>query len=116
MAAELAQPGVEIIQEFRTVSPTILTPALPPCVVGVGKQIVDLLVDDGSGSSVLNDEAVIVLAAFFAATEATGAPPVYTGLDGLSLVVSLNNGPDVTVLFSDPWLISSSRASPPGPG
>ena len=102
MAAEIAQPGVEIIQEFRAVSPTILTPALVPCVVGVGKQVVELLVDDGSGSSVLNTDAVVTLPGFFVASAASGAPPVYTGLDGQKLVVALNNGPDVEVTFSAP--------------
>jgi hypothetical protein len=102
MAAELPQPGVEIIQEFRAVSPTILTPTLVPCVVGVGKQVVDLLVDDGSGSSVLNTDAVVTLPGYFEAIAGIGSPPAYLGLNGKALVLSINNGPDVTVTFSDP--------------
>jgi hypothetical protein len=111
MAAELAQPGVEIIQEFRAVSPTILTPALVPCVVGVGKQVVDLLVSTGSGDSVLNTDAVVTMPGFFVAKAAVGATPVYAGLDGLSLVLAINNGPDVTVLFSDPTAVGLTPAA-----
>ena len=103
MAAELAQPGVEVIQEFRTVSPTILTPRLVPAIVGVGKQIVDFLVDSGSGSSTINPQALISIPAFFIAKAAVGGPPaVYGGLDGLILAVSLNSGPTVSVTFADP--------------
>ena len=103
MAAELAQPGVEVIQEFRTVSPTILTPRLVPAIVGVGKQIIDFLVDSGSGSSTINPEALISIPAFFVARAAVGGPPaVYGGLDGLVLAVSLNSGPTVSVTFADP--------------
>lgn len=103
MAAELAQPGVEVIQEFRTVSPTILTPRLVPAIVGVGKQIVDFLVDSGSGSSTINPQALISIPAFFISAAAVGGPPaVYGGLNGLILAVSLNSGPTVSVTFADP--------------
>jgi len=102
MAAELPQPGVEIIQEFRSVTPTILTPTLVPCTVGVAKQIVDLLVDDGSGSSALNTDAIVTLPGAFVSLDGSGAPAVYGGLDGLFLAVSINNGPVVSTTFSDP--------------
>ncbi len=59
MAAELSRPGVEIIQEFQSSSPTIVTPTLVPCVIGVGKQLVELLVSYGSGGSSLNSDALI---------------------------------------------------------
>lgn len=111
MAAELPRPGVEIIQEFRAVTPTILTPTLVPCVVGVGKQIVDLLVDDGSGSSVLNSEALVSLQGFFVSTAGVGLPPVYGGLDTKSLVVSINNGPAITTTFADPGAVGLTPAS-----
>ena len=101
MAAELPQPGVEIIQEFRSVTPTILTPTLVPCVVGVAKQIVDLLVDDGSGSSTLNADAIVTMPGFFVSSPGVGDPPIYGGLDGLILAVSLNNGPPVSTTFVD---------------
>lgn len=101
MAAELPQPGVEIIQEFRSTSPTILTPTLVPCVVGVAKQIVDLLVDDGSGSSSLNTDAIVTLPGSFLSAPGAGDPAVYGDLNGLLLAVRLNNGPTVTTTFVD---------------
>ena len=102
MAAELPKPGVEVVQVIRTVTPSVVTPTLVPCVVGVAKQIVDLLTPDGSGTSQLNGDALIVLPAFFRAAAATGNPAVYSGLDGLDLVFSVNNGANVSVVFSDP--------------
>ncbi len=102
MAAELPRPGVEVVQVIRTVTPSVVTPTLVPCIVGVAKQIVDLLVPSGSGSSELNADALVVLPATILAAAATGNPPVYTGLDTLSLVFSVDNGPNVTVVFSDP--------------
>ena len=102
MAAELPRPGVEVIQEFRTTSPTVVTPTLVPCVVGVAKQLVEILESDGSGGTSLNSDALIVLPAFFISAAGSGSPAKYTGLDGLALVFSVNNGLDVTVTFADP--------------
>lgn len=102
MAASLPRPGVQVIQQFRAVSPTIITPTLVPNVVGVCKQIVELLVSDGAGGQLLNTDALIVLPAFFIASAALGTPKVYTGLDAKTLSVSINNSPDIDVTFSDP--------------
>ena len=102
MAAELPRPGVEVIQEFRTTSPTVVTPTLVPCVVGVAKQLVEILESDGSGGNTLNTDALVTLPAFFIAAAASGTPAKYTGLDGLALVFSANFGLDTTVTFSDP--------------
>lgn len=102
MAAELPRPGVEVIQEFRTTSPTVVTPTLVPCVVGVAKQLVEILESDGSGGNTLNTNALVTLPAFFIAAAASGTPAKYTGLDGLALVFSANFGLDTTVTFSDP--------------
>jgi len=102
MAAELPRPGVEVVQVIRTTTPSVVTPTLVPCVVGVARQVVDLLVDDGSGSKTLNGDALIDLPAFMLAKAAVGSPPVYTGLDGLHFIFSVNNGVNVDVLFSDP--------------
>lgn len=52
--AELPRPGVEIIQEFRAASPTVLRPTLVPCIVGVAKEIVEVTTSDG----LLNDDAL----------------------------------------------------------
>ena len=100
MAAELPRPGVEVIQVFRTVSPTVVTPTLTPCVVGVCKQIVDVLVPAASGGNEINTSALISLPAFFIAAAGTGNPVAYGGLNGLNLIFSINYGPDVTVTFS----------------
>lgn len=99
----LPRPGVQVIQQFRAVSPSIITPTLVPCIVGVGKQLVELLVDDGSGGQLLNSDALIQLPAQVLAKAATGGPPVvYSGLDGLALELIVNNAPAVTITFSDP--------------
>jgi hypothetical protein len=102
MAAQLSRPGVEVIQVFRAVSPTVITPTLVPNIVGVGKQIVEVLVSDGAGGNVLNTDANIQLPGQAIAIDASGDPAVYTGLDGLALVFSVNGGINVTVTFSDP--------------
>lgn len=102
MAAELPRPGVEVLQVFRTVTPTVITPTLVPNVVGVAKEIVELFEQDASGSSVLNGDALVTLPALILTAAASGSPPKYTGLHGLALILSINNGPNVTVTFSDP--------------
>jgi hypothetical protein len=101
MSAQLTQPGVEIIQEFATVTPSVITPSLLPNIVGVAKQIVGLNVSDGAGGTELNPDALIQLPAQFTALAAGGSPPVYGGLNGLFLAVSINNAPTVTVTFVD---------------
>jgi hypothetical protein len=100
MAAELPRPGVEVIQVFQTVTPTVITPTLVPCVVGVCKQEVDVLTTSATGASVLNSVALTELQAVLLAAAATGTPPVYSGLTGLNLDLSLNNGPLISVVFS----------------
>lgn len=108
MAAELPKPGVEVIQVFRTVTPTVVTPTLLPCIVGACKQTVDVLVTSAAGSSALNTNAYINLPGGFIAKAGVGATPVYAGLDGLDLVLSINNGPDVTTTFVGASLSPSS--------
>ncbi len=100
MAASLARPGVEVVQEFRATTPTVITPTLVPCVVGVAKQIVEVLTSSGSGN-VLNPDALITLPAAFLAKAATGNPPKYTGLNTLILAFSVNNGVPIEVTFAD---------------
>ncbi len=46
--AELPRPGVEVIQEFRATSPTILRPTLVPFVCGAAKEIVEVTSADGT--------------------------------------------------------------------
>lgn len=100
MAAELPRPGVEVIQVFQTVTPTVITPTLVPCIVGVCKQEVDVLTTSATGASVLNSAALVELQAVLLAAAAVGSPPVYSGLNGLNLDLSLNNSPTVSVVFS----------------
>lgn len=100
MAAELPRPGVEVIQVFRSTSPTVITPTLVPCVVGVCKQIVDVTETSASGSSVLNSDALVPLPATFLAKAGVGSPPVYAGLDGLVFAFSVNHAPVITVTLS----------------
>ena len=47
MANELPRPGVEVVQEFRSTSPTIIRPTLVPFVVGAAKEIVEVTTADG---------------------------------------------------------------------
>ena len=41
--AELARPGVEVIQKIRTTSPTFLRPTLAPVIVGPAFEVIDVL-------------------------------------------------------------------------
>jgi hypothetical protein len=109
MAAELPRPGVEVIQVFRSVSPTVITPTLVPCVVGVCKQIVDVLIASAGGGKQLNPDALISLPGLFLAKAATGTPAKYTGLNALHLDLSFNNGASVITTFAD---VSSLGLSP----
>lgn len=98
--AELPRPGVEVIQQFQSVTPTVITPTLVPTVVGVCRQVVDVLSSTATGGQTVNNEALVPLPAFFVAKAATGTPPVYAGLTGLKLVLSLNNGPNLDITFA----------------
>ena len=46
--AELARPGVEILQTFRSVSTTFLRPTLVPAVVGPAFEVINVLTSDGT--------------------------------------------------------------------
>jgi hypothetical protein len=76
------------------VTPTVITPTLVASVVGVCRQVVDVL-----PGGVLNAQALVSLAAIALAAAAPGTPPIYGGLDGLNLDLSLNNGPALSVAF-----------------
>ena len=111
MSATLPRPGVQVVQEFRSVSPTVVTPTLVPCVVGVAKQIVEVLTTSSSGSQSLNPSALINLPAFCIAKAASGTPAVYTGIHGLKLALIVNNAPVVEITFSDPTSTGLTPAS-----
>lgn len=111
MAAELPKPGVEVVQVIRTVTPSVITPTLVPCVVGVAKQVVELLEPNGSGASQLNGDALIALPANFVALAAPGSPAAYAGLNGLNLVLSINNAPNTSITLADPTASGLTPAS-----
>jgi hypothetical protein len=98
MATELLQPGVSVIQEFRTVSPTIVRPTLVPCAVAPAFQILDALETDATGNKVVNADAIASVPAIINA----GNPGVYSGLNAKKLKVSVNNGAPQEFTFSDP--------------
>jgi hypothetical protein len=97
MATELLRPGVSVIQEFRTVSPTIVTPTLVPCAVAPCYQVIEPLELDATGNSVLNTDAIASVPGIITA----GNPGTYAGLDGLTLKVSVNNGATQEFEFAD---------------
>lgn len=110
-AEELARPGVEVIQQFRTVTPSVITPTLVPTIVGVAKQLVEVQEVSASGGVQLNTDALVTLPALFIAAAGVGDPLRYSGLHGLSLAFSVNEGPDAIVVFSDPTAFGLSPAT-----
>jgi len=99
MAASLPQPGVEVIQQFSSTTPTVITPTLVPCIVGACFQEVEVLTTNAAGAQVVNSEAQVPLQAILLADPGVGTPPVYSGLSGLVLALSLGNGPELDVTF-----------------
>jgi len=106
MATELLQPGVSVIQEFRSVSPTIVTPTLVPCAIGPAFQVLEAEAVDATGNKSLNTDALVSAPAL--QTAANPAP--FAGLDGLTLNVSVNGGPSQSFTFSDPTVANLSAA------
>lgn len=94
-AIELKRPGIEILQVFEAPTPTIITPTLMPCIHGVCKQVVEVLVTSATGGVQLNPGARCITPAWF---EVLGS--AYTTLDGLNLGLSINNSPVFSVEFT----------------
>ena len=88
------RPGVQVIQEFQTVSPTILTPALPANIMGPCFQVVEAVDDEGA----LVSDALITLPARLTALWVT-SPYEYASVGAADLVLSVNNGAPVTITF-----------------
>jgi hypothetical protein len=99
MAEELPRPGVEVIQRFRTTTPTIITPTLPPVVVGAAKQVVNVTQVNDAGGTELNPDAAIAVPARLQAAR-TAAPYAIGSGNDTDLVFSVNNGTDITVTFA----------------
>jgi hypothetical protein len=51
MAAQLPRPGVEVVQEFRSTSPTIVQPTLVPCNVAPFFEVIEVLSPDGTANA-----------------------------------------------------------------
>jgi hypothetical protein len=49
--AEIARPGVDVIQTARKTSPTFLTPTLAPVIVGAAFEVINVLTSDGTINS-----------------------------------------------------------------
>lgn len=92
----LPAPGVEVIQQFQSTSPTVITPTLVPNIVGACKQVVDALVTDASGSQSVNPAAIVTLPAFFVALVPGGGSYTLNG----SLKFASSGLPTVTVAFA----------------
>lgn len=48
MATELPRPGVEVVQEFTSAAPTIVTPTLVPCIIAPFFEVIEALKSDGT--------------------------------------------------------------------
>lgn len=51
MATQLERPGVEVVQEFVSASPTVVTPQLVPCVVAPYFEVIEVLDSDGTANA-----------------------------------------------------------------
>jgi len=90
----LPRPGVKVFTEFRQVTPTIFVPTMPACVMGVAKEVVQAVLDTG----VLNSQALLALPARIEFPYVS-TPFQYATLGGLTLQLSVNNGPTQTITF-----------------
>ena len=81
---ELLPPGVEVAQQLRVASPVIASPNLRPCIVGVCKEIREILNSDGTVNS-----DILVSGPALATASVAGS---YTSMDGLTLSVRVNGG------------------------
>jgi hypothetical protein len=91
-APQMDRPGVEVIQQFASVAPTILRPSLSGCVVGPCKQVIEAVTDEGT----LNSESLVTTPARFTSPW-LGTPFQFAGIGGKTLALSVNNGPAIPV-------------------
>ena len=90
----LPRPGVKVFTEFRTTTVTPIVPQMPACIIGIAKEVVEAVQNDGS----LNPDTLIALPARVELPYVS-TPFQYTGLGGLTLQLSVNNGPPQTITF-----------------
>jgi hypothetical protein len=93
MSATIDRPGVQVIQTFQTVSPTVLRPALPACVIGPAFQVVEAIDDQG----VFVSDARLATPARLTASFVS-SPFKYT-VGGDDLVLSVNGRAPITIQF-----------------
>lgn len=88
------RPGVEVVQEFRTTSPNIITPTLPASILGRANQVVEAIDDTGAfvSSSLLASPARL--------TTTFLSTPFQYAVGGEDLVISVRNGAAQTITFS----------------
>lgn len=90
----LERPGVQVIQQFRASTPTILEPTLPACIVGPCNQVIEAVQDDGS----LNASARIALPARIAFAFVS-TPFEYASVGTNTFEFSVNNAAAEQVVF-----------------
>lgn len=90
----LERPGVQVIQQFRASTPTILVPTLPACIVGPCNQVIEAVTDDGS----LNATARIALPARIAFAFVS-TPFEYTSVGTNTFEFLVNNAAAEQVVF-----------------
>ena len=107
--ATLPRPGVEVQQVLRTVSPTVATPTLVPCVVGPCFDIVEATTTTGgvtslNASAKLSTKAMLLSSA--GATFAVGAKVLKVSVDGADPVSVTVSGAAAAAIAA-PWRNSS---------
>ena len=90
--AKLPRPQVHIQQEIVADSPTVVTPALVPVIIGPAYQIVSPLDDAGA----LNTDAKIITSAVLRSTGAVGDP---VALSGLAIKIAVDGAPGQVIQF-----------------
>ena len=107
--SELEQPGIEVLQVFQTESATVITPTLMPTVLAVCNQVVNVLVDDGTGTYTLNTAAQADTPAYAVFAEGPyDASSFISGGVGLYCAFSLNKSPELQIQFPAAWAAYSS--------
>jgi len=120
--AELPRPSVEVIQEFKTSSPTVTAPQLYPCIIGPAFEVLEVQESDGT----LNADALadtyeqfpmVLNQSSFPAPRGNGDELNYLEediraffLDGDSLV-EFERDPGESNMGPGFWMFSTCRAS-----
>jgi hypothetical protein len=104
MAGELPRPGVEVLQTFKTASPSFTRPTLVPCAVGPAFEVINVLSSDGT----LNSKAKYgSYAQFGSAITESSFPDPRNNIDELNVLEEsvrpfMLSGGTLTELLTDP--------------